>query len=54
MMQLWFSSSEMSTVSAVTSGVIVETIVAYADEKIIPASRPWNAASSRSSSTCDA
>ena len=51
MMQLWLSSSEIRTVSEVTRGVIVETTVAYADEKIIAASREWKSASFASSAT---
>ena len=52
MMQLWFSSSEMTAVSAPMSGTSVETIAAYAELKIIAASRPWNAARRASSATC--
>ena len=46
MMQLWLSSSDTSTVSGVTSGVIVESTAPYADEKSIAASRRWKRASS--------
>ena len=52
MMQLWFSSSEMSTVSFVTRGTMVETMVAYADEKTMASCRPWKRARSSSSATC--
>ncbi len=48
MMQLWFSSSEMTTVSLSIIDASVPTTAAYADEKIMPASRRWNAARARS------
>ena len=51
MMQLWFNSSLRTTVSGVISELRMETTVAYADEKIIAASRPWNRARRDSRST---